>query len=65
MIDLKSRLDESVQKVRKYGSWVSYGGLVVMIASAVMFIVEFIRMMNIMRLPGLENGHVKMEDLEA
>ena len=53
MIDLKGRMDESVTKVRFYGSYVTYGGFFVMVAAAFTFFVEFVRMGNIMRLPGL------------
>ena len=53
MIDLNRRMDESVGKVQFYGKWTSYGGLVVIIASILTFIVEFMRMVHIARIPAI------------
>ena len=50
MIDLNQRLNESVRKVNFYGSWLTWGGMVVMVASVLVFIVEFMRMAHIMRM---------------
>lgn len=50
MIDLNKRMHESVDKVHYYGSWLTYGGLVVIIASILTFIVEFMRLANISRM---------------
>ena len=55
MIDLRARLKETVGKVRFYGSWVTYGGLVVIIASILVFIIEFMRLFHIMRMPTLQS----------
>ena len=55
MIDLRSRLDESVTKVRYHGSFLTYGGLLVIIASIITFIVEFMRMAHIARMPTLKS----------
>ena len=57
MIDLNRRMDESVNKVQFYGSWLTYGGLVVMVASTITFIFEFMRMMHIARMPTIQAGH--------
>ena len=65
MIDLNRRLENSVTKVRYYGTWLTYGGLLVIIASIFTFIVEFIRMANIMRIPNIKTGSSSMEQLEA
>lgn len=64
MIDLRARLKESVASVRTYGQWVSYGGLLVMIGSVLTFILEFMRLMHISRLPGIRAGHTSSEELE-
>ena len=62
MIDLRARLTESVTKVRFYGSWLTYGGLVVIIASVLTFIIEFMRMVHIARMPALKS--TKEADIE-
>ena len=65
MIDLRHRLNESVTKVRFYGSWLTYGGLVVIIAALITFIIEFMRMMHIARMPTLKSGReADVEQLE-
>ncbi len=57
MIDLNARLHESTEKVRSYGYWVSYGGLTVMIVSILTFIIEFLRLIHVSKLPGIRGGH--------
>jgi len=50
MIDLNKRMHESLNKVHYYGSWLTYGGLVVMLASILIFVVEFMKLMKISRM---------------
>lgn len=51
MLDMQKRMEASLRKVQFYGNWLTYGGLFVIIASIITFIVEFLRMMHIARLP--------------
>ena len=62
MIDLRARLNESLTKVRFYGSWLTYGGLVVIVASILTFLIEFMRMLHIARMPALKS--TKEADVE-
>jgi len=64
MIDLNSRLIESVERVRKTGRWVSFGGMLVMIGSVLTFLLEFMRLMHISRLPHMEKEHLSSQELE-
>lgn len=65
MIDLRAQLNKTVSKVRFYGSWVTYGGLVVMIASVLVFIIEFMRLFHIMKMPALKSTReADVEQLE-
>ena len=63
MIDLKGRLTETMAQVKFYGSWLTYGGLVIIVASILTFIVEFLRLTHFARLPQLK-GDDKMGQLE-
>ena len=63
MIDLKGRLTETMAQVKFYGSWLTYGGLVIIVASILTFIVEFLRLTHFARLPQLK-GDNKMGQLE-
>ena len=65
MIDLNKRLDESVNKVHFYGSWLTYGGLAVIVASIFTFLLEFMRMVHIARMPSVSAGHADLEQLET
>ena len=64
MIDLNARMHESVAKVRSYGYWVSYGGLLVMLVSVLTFIIEFMRLIHISKLPGIKGSHDDPQQLE-
>ena len=64
MIDLRQRLKESVSSVQSYGQWVSYGGLVVMVGSVVIFFIEFMKMIHIARLPGVKGSGVSSAEVE-
>lgn len=48
---MQRKMEESLRKVQLYGNWLTYGGLLVIVASIATFIVEFLRMMHIARLP--------------
>ena len=52
-MDLGKRLEESVRKVQFYGYWLTYGGLAVIVASILAFVIEFMRMVHIARMPTL------------
>lgn len=59
-------MEESMRKVSSYGSWTTYGGLIVMVASILTFFVEFMRMFHIARLQGIAGqGHADVEMLES
>ena len=56
MIDLKERMNESVKQVHFYGCWLTYGGLVVILASIIGFIYEFMQMVSIARKAEVYSG---------
>ena len=64
MIDLNRRMDASVRKVTVYGSWLTNGGLLVIVASIITFIVEFLRLMHAARIPNIK-GDDQVIRLEA
>ena len=64
MIDLNRRLNEKVLKTRKYGFWVANGGLVVIFASLVSFVVELLRLVHVARMPQIKSGSNDMHKLQ-
>ena len=65
MIDFNKRLDESVTKTSFYGKWMTWGGLVVILASIATFIIEFMKMVSIARMPNVSMGKADLEKLET
>ena len=57
-------MEESVAKVKFYGSWITYGGLAVIIGSILTFLIEFMRMVHIARFPGIRGDHANLQELE-